>query len=794
MTAVIVTSGMTVVRINGELRRSLHELAVTLDSIGDGVIATDAQGNIVRMNPAAENLIGRRIEESRGAPLEKVFRVQTGQAGERSSASNQNCGIDSKCVDFGLEPYSRLIARSGAAYQIHEKRSPIMEVDGRKIGTVVVFRDMTRENEARALLYKTQKRFRSFVENANDIVYSLTPEGIFSYVSPNWLEFMGEPACEAVGRNYSKYVHPDDLHLCVEFLQSVLSRGERGASVQYRVYRADGKTRWHMSRGGPLTDERGVVTGYIGIARDMTESKRIEEALRESQMRYIEATRAGKITVWEWDAARNRFFHDPVFWENLGYSERDVDQRPDLWRTVIHPDDRETIDFEIQRCLAGESISLNLEHRLVGDNGDLRWAYVRGETYGDGRRMVGTVQDITDKKKMQEANKKLEAQYRQSQRLESVGRLAGGVSHDLNNLLTPILGYGEILLLDIDEHDRRRAAVESIVQAGLRAKDLVNQLLAFSRKQVLSFQPLDLNDVVNRFEKLIRRTIRENITIRVVSKVSLPPIEGDRGRLEQVLMNLAVNAQDAMPDGGELIIETGVAQLDTAFTAKHSGLVPGRYVMLGVSDTGMGMDEETRENIFEPFFSTKGEHGAGLGLATSYGVVKQHKGVVFVYSEPGKGSTFKIYFPVSAKNRVRFEKAVAPPRNLHGTETVLLAEDDPHVRELSASLLERFGYTVLPAKSGEHAMTIFRNQNGKVDILLTDVIMPDMNGRELASMAMARQPDLKVLYMSGYTDNVIARHGVLEEGVAFIQKPFTIHTLADKVREILDGAPPSENL
>jgi CheY-like chemotaxis protein len=330
--------------------------------------------------------------------------------------------------------------------------------------------------------------------------------------------------------------------------------------------------------------------------------------------------------------------------------------------------------------------------------------------------------------------------------------------------------------------------VQEIVRAGERARRLVAQLLAFGRRQLLKFQPVNLNNVLANFENLLRRAIREDVEIQLFPAAHLPVVRADVGQLEQVVMNLAVNAQDAMPDGGCLTIETGLVELDQEYTSTHEEVTPGWHVLLCVSDTGTGMDEATRARVFEPFFTTKTQDkGTGLGLATVYGIVKQHNGSIWVYSEPNEGTTFKVYLPVDTEASGEIAQFTETPVRTGGAETILLAEDDEQVQGLARAVLRREGYTVLIAKNGEHALQIVTETDDPIDLLLTDVIMPDMNGRALYERLAAQQPGLKVLYMSGYTDNVIAHHGVLDAGLSFIQKPFNIHSLARKVREVLDN-------
>ena len=333
--------------------------------------------------------------------------------------------------------------------------------------------------------------------------------------------------------------------------------------------------------------------------------------------------------------------------------------------------------------------------------------------------------------------------------------------------------------------ERREFAVE-ITNAGFRARDLVRQLLTFSRKQVITLKPIDMNQVVTGIEKLLLRTIPEDIRLEKHLAREIRPVLADIGQIEQIMMNLAVNAADAMPDGGALTIETGLASLDDEYPKRHPGVVPGQYVMLSVSDTGSGMDDETLDRLFEPFFSTKGEKGTGLGLATVYGIVKQHNGNIYVYSEPEMGTTFKIYLPTAAETPEETEPVNASKPASKGGETILLVEDNDQVRQLGRTLLERQGYKMLVAENGEIALKILASHDGVVDLLFTDVVMPGMNGKELYEKAVQEYPDLKVLYMSGYTDNIIAHRGVLKKGIKMIQKPFSVDGLIAKIREVLD--------
>ncbi|MFP4284990.1 MAG: ATP-binding protein, partial [Desulfovermiculus sp.] len=396
--------------------------------------------------------------------------------------------------------------------------------------------------------------------------------------------------------------------------------------------------------------------------------------------------------------------------------------------------------------------------------------------------------DVSERERFQAERDRLEMQLRQAQKMEAIGRLAGGVAHDFNNFLTTISGNAQIGLMVLEKNQEMYEIMQEIKEAGERAGNLTRQLLAFSRKQILQPEILDLNDVILDLERMLRRLIGEDISLVVQTAADLGLVEADQGQMEQVIMNLAINARDAMPEGGKLTIEVTNVDLDENYSKGHGHLVtPGPYVMLAISDTGMGMDPEMLGQVFDPFFTTKAkDKGTGLGLSTVYGIVKQSRGNIWVYSEPGKGTTFKIYLPRTEK--AGSGKRPEPDREgcPLGSETVLVVEDDESVRNIAVKNLIRLGYTVLSAASADEAYQLCLKRGAEIDLLLTDVVMLGMSGKELVDSLQQRGVNMKVVYMSGYTDNAIVHHGVLDHGINFLQKPFSPESLAGKIREALD--------
>jgi PAS domain S-box-containing protein len=506
---------------------------------------------------------------------------------------------------------------------------------------------------------------------------------------------------------------------------------------------------------------------------------------REELFRLISENAADMIALV--DSSGRRIYNSPSYGKTLGYTKEELQNTPPLEQ--IHPEDRLQIEEAAREAFRGES-GRRIEYRMRHKDGSWRifesTASPVSDESGKIEKLVIVNRDITDRKRLEE-------QFRQAQKMEAVGQLSGGIAHDFNNLLGVIIGYGEILQEGLAADHPLRSSADEILNAGRRAASLTRQLLAFSRQQVLEPKVLSVNAVVRDMESMLRRLIGENMELTSGLDPNLGTVKADQGQLEQVIMNLAVNARDAMPEGGKLLIETTNTEMDATFVRRYPYPVkPGPYVLLSVSDTGMGMDAATRARIFEPFFTTKQKgQGTGLGLSMVYGVVKQSGGYIDVYSEPGIGTTFKIYLP-------RADEAIAPQKPqtemstaLRGHETVLMVEDEGALRTLTCSLLEMCGYVVLAAKNGAEALDISQRRTSPIDLLLTDMVMPGIGGRVLADQLVQLRPQIKVVYMSGYTGQAVGAHGILDPGSLFLQKPFTRDALARKLREALDGVPKS---
>jgi len=650
---------------------------------------------------------------------------------------------------------------------------------------LVMVRDINEKKRDKEALKENRRRLQTLMDNLPGMAYRCLndPKWTMNFVSGGCKRLTGYLPEELLNNSllsFAEMIHPEDRREIWQEVQAAV-KAERPFLLTYRIRTRLGGEKWVREQGQGVRDTDGNVSALEGFITDITDIYLAQDALRESEARFRQIYKHMSVGVARVTLDFTIQDANDAFRRMLGYREEEL--LGIHLRDITSSQDIDEDQRQETRLRKGEIDHFRTEKRFVHKDGGLVFGILDAnlirDSEGNPSYFLGTIVDISDRKQNDAERQRLREQFHRAQRLESVGRLAGGVAHDLNNLLTPILGYSEMLMEETNPGDYILEPAQEILNAGSRARDMVRQLLAFSRKQAMEFTPVDINSLLEDFRNLLRRTIREDISIRMELASDLPAINGDRGQLEQVVLNLAVNSQDAMPGGGELILETGI-------TGPPEYALPG--VRLTVRDNGMGMSSEIREHLFEPFFSTKPpDKGTGLGLSTVYGIIRQHRGEIQVESAPGRGTAMHLFFPGAARSARQRGKESKEEITSRGSGTVLVVEDSQPVRELTGTILKRNGYEVLTAANGPEALDALKLHEGSVDLLLTDVIMPGMNGRELFERVSREYPDTRALFMSGYADEVIARHGILEREMPFIQKPFSISGLINKVRETLQA-------
>ncbi len=639
---------------------------------------------------------------------------------------------------------------------------------------------------------KCKRAEESAVESRERLLLALQAAGMASWDLNNqtgevvddahWMPSLGYQPHEIEQnlQGVNALIHPDDLQAIERAASDHLEGKTEYYSVEYRTQHKSGSWVWIMDRGKLVSrDSDGRPLRTIGVHLNISELKNAEQALKDSKEYFHQIINCIGDPLFVKDREHIFLLINDAFCK---FDGRPRDELIGQVSDSLLPEEIAVPRREQDEDAFIKAMGYTTEDNIPDSRGRTHTFLTKKSllTDKDGNmQMVGVLRDISE-------HKRLQAQFLQSQKMEAVGLLAGGVAHDFNNLLTVIKGYAEVIAEDLDPEDPKRRDLEQIVKAGDQAASLTSQLLAFSRKQILQPEILDLNSTITQMSSMLRRLMGEDIEIVAISQPDLGSINADPGQIQQILMNLAVNARDAMPQGGTLTIETANVDLDAAYVEEHPPTKAGSYVMLAISDSGIGMDAATQARVFEPFFTTKAKgKGTGLGLSTVYGIVKQSGGFIWIYSEPAKGTAFKIYFPRVEGQSPKITAESNAQNSLLGSETVLVVEDEPSVRALTCRILQSKGYAILEASNGKAALDVAQSYSGLIHLVITDVVMPEMGGKALVSQLKIVRPDSKVLFVSGYADNAIVHHGILDSGVAFLQKPFTSDSLLRKVREEL---------
>ena len=649
--------------------------------------------------------------------------------------------------------------------------------------------DITKRKQAEDSLRALLDFRQTLIESIPNPVFYKDSNRKYMGCNEAFAALVGLPKEEVVGKSVYEVVSKEVANVWNEKDQELIDRPHVQV-YEFTTLGLDGTERTFVNHKAPFFDADGRLAGLIGVMVDITDRKSMERALRESEERYRAIFSNAAVGIFVTDRYGKFVQANSAALKTLGYTPQEFESAS--FSDITHPDDVEISRNNFGALIRGEIDSYRIEKRYIRKDGEIVWVDLSVSPILDEKGVCvatfGMTVDITERKRAEQERKSLREQLLQAQKMEAIGTLAGGIAHDFNNMLTIILGYSELIQSETDAQDSRSADLAKIVQTAKKGADLVQRLLTFSRKADMESGPLELNAEIERTRKLLERTLPKMIDIRLNLEAKLALIKADPIQIDQVLMNLAINARDAMPDGGTLIIETKNVTLDEDYCSTHMGVIPGKYVMLSISDTGHGMDELTRARIFEPFFTTKDRDsakGTGLGLAVVHGIVEQHGGHIICESEPDKGSTFRIYFP--AVDRVTTPKDSVVKRLSDGRgETLLLVDDEEFVRDLGKRILRKAGYKVITASNGREALEIYGKAQGEIKLVILDLLMPEMGGKECLRELLTIEPELKVVVASGFSSDTSVDESAELGAKAFVSKPFKIEELLHQVRRILD--------
>ena len=752
------------------LRESEATLRTLIESNPESLFLLDTRGLVLAASKVAAQRLGKGLEEIIGADAFALVPPEVGR---------KRFEIFQGVVDSGSPARFEDVRGD---FHLDISMTPIFDQD-KVVQVAVLAVDITTRKQAEAALRESEQRFRDITEYAAEWVWEVDPQGKYTYSSPVVEQLLGYKPEEILGKYFYDFFLPDEREELKNTALAAFAAKQPFQDLFNSNLHKDGRTVQLSTSGIPILDEQGNLLGYRGADIDITARKQAEAELRQSEQRFRLMAETIQDVFWIATPTLDQVIYaSPAYEQVWGRSCQELYQYPQRFVESIHPEDRDRALAAIVTAREQGSPS-DHEYRIIKPDGAVRWIHDRGYPVRDAQGRVimftGVATDVTERKA-------LEAQLLQAQKMEAVGRLAGGVAHDFNNLLMAITGYGELMRAKVLKDDPLYGYLENILKAGDRAAALTQQLLTFSRQKIVHPEVIDLNRVVLDLEPMLRRLIGEDLDLEVVIDRRPGAVKADPSQMGQIIMNLVVNARDAMPQGGRLTLKTAPVNFTVGCHSRFGLTPPGPYVMLVVEDTGVGMDEATQAHVFEPFFTTKEPgKGTGLGLSTVYGIVKQSGGYLDLESSPGAGSTFTIYLP-------RLEAIVESPKakipltaSFRGEETILLVEDEDVLRGLLAKFLRLYGYTVLEARHGGEALLTCERHQGPIHVMVTDVVMPQMSGRELADRLTPLRPEMKVLYMSGYTEEALVQHGVADLSVAFLQKPFRPIELARRVHAVL---------